>query len=364
MTLINSRDLIPLSKSEIEARDPLVLHAKRKAELKSEQERWERRRRPKLDVRPMTPAEVDQRVAADQQVQDEAIGRVIGELRAEFEREISELREQVAELSKELSFTKGLLHGSSGATRRAARDEHDWSGWEKWLQGHLAIERAALTDEFIETCGYALGVKSAELRADLLAEIKALELQLDALKTELKRLPAGPPGPPDKMSPVKTWQPDTVFYKGEIATHRGATYQAQCDTAKAPWTEDWALLAAAGAPGKNPVMRGTYNPAAEYSQLDCVALNGSTFIALRDAAGACPGAHWQLVASCGKRGPPGARGIMGLRGERGEAAPAIRSWEVDRARYVATPVMSDGSRGPPLELHALFEQFLLETSDA
>src|SRR5262249_54004367 len=111
--------------------------------------------------------------------------------------------------------------------------------------------------------------------------------------------------PPGKMSPVKTWQPDTVFYKGEIATHRGATYQAQCDTAKAPWTEDWALLAAAGAPGKNPVMRGTYNPAAEYSQLDCVALNGSTFIALRDAAGACPGAHWQLVASCGKRGPKG-----------------------------------------------------------
>jgi hypothetical protein len=39
----------------------------------------------------------------------------------------------------------------------------------------------------------------------------------------------------------------------------------------------------------------------------------------------------------------------------------IREWKIDRPRYVATPVMSDGRDGPPLELHALFEQFLLET---
>jgi hypothetical protein len=35
-------------------------------------------------------------------------------------------------------------------------------------------------------------------------------------------------------------------------------------------------------------------------------------------------------------------------------------WKIDRSRYVATPVMSDGSEGPPLELHGLFEQFLSE----
>jgi hypothetical protein len=49
-------------------------------------------------------------------------------------------------------------------------------------------------------------------------------------------------------------------------------------------------------------------------------------------------------------------------GERGVAAPTIREWQIDRTRYVAIPVMSDGSTGPALELHALFEQFLLETS--
>jgi hypothetical protein len=35
-------------------------------------------------------------------------------------------------------------------------------------------------------------------------------------------------------------------------------------------------------------------------------------------------------------------------------------WKIDRERYVATPVMSDGRDGPPLEMRGLFEQFYLE----
>jgi hypothetical protein len=54
---------------------------------------------------------------------------------------------------------------------------------------------------------------------------------------------------------------------------------------------------------------------------------------------------------------------MGLRGERGAAALTIRAWEIDRTRYVATPLMSDGSSGPPLELRTLFEQYFAETSN-
>jgi hypothetical protein len=38
----------------------------------------------------------------------------------------------------------------------------------------------------------------------------------------------------------------------------------------------------------------------------------------------------------------------------------IRDWKIDRTRYVATPIMSDGNEGPPLELRGLFEQFWLE----
>jgi hypothetical protein len=66
------------------------------------------------------------------------------------------------------------------------------------------------------------------------------------------------------------------------------------------------------------------------------------------------------LASQGKRGVAGARGERGERGPTGLNGATIRDWKIDRARYVATPVMSDGSEGPPLELRGLFEQFLTE----
>jgi hypothetical protein len=157
------------------------------------------------------------------------------------------------------------------------------------------------------------------------------------------------------------WEEGSVCYAGDVVTHGGATWQARRDTAQAPGTGDWTCVARAGRDGASLTVRGTYDPRDTYAHLDVVAYNGASFCARKSAPGLCPGPDWQLLAKIGKRGPPGARGITGLRGERGEAAPAIRAWEIDRARYVATPIMSDGSSGPPLELHGLFEQFLLET---
>ena len=57
------------------------------------------------------------------------------------------------------------------------------------------------------------------------------------------------------------------------------------------------------------------------------------------------------------------RGIMGLRGEPGADASTIVDWHVDKATYRVTPVMSNGKLGAPLDLHALFQKFLLETAD-
>jgi hypothetical protein len=90
-------------------------------------------------------------------------------------------------------------------------------------------------------------------------------------------------------------------------------------------------------------------------------LNGSSFIALKDAPGPGPGPGWQLLTCPGKRGVAGEKGERGPQGDRGLSGATIRDWKLDRARYVATPVMSDGGEGPPLELRGLFEQFLLET---
>jgi hypothetical protein len=136
--------------------------------------------------------------------------------------------------------------------------------------------------------------------------------------------------------------------------------RAKRDTGQPPSHAHWICLAAAGRDGKTIAVRGTFNETAEYHRLDVVALNGGSFIALKDAPGPCPGSGWQLIASQGKRGVAGARGERGPQGNPGLSGATIRDWKIDRARYVVTPVMSDGHEGPPLELRGLFEQFWLE----
>jgi hypothetical protein len=160
---------------------------------------------------------------------------------------------------------------------------------------------------------------------------------------------------------VKSWTPETVFYAGDVVAYDGGTFQAKRDTGQQPSHADWVCLATAGRDGNGITVRGTFDATAEYRRLDVVALNGGCFIARRDAPGPCPGPGWQLLASQGKRGVAGARGERGPKGDPGLSGVTICDWKIDRARYVATPVMSDGREGPPLELRALFEQFLLET---
>jgi hypothetical protein len=103
-------------------------------------------------------------------------------------------------------------------------------------------------------------------------------------------------------------------------------------------------------------IRGTYAPNNKYELGDLVALDGASFMAKFTGPGPCPGPGWQLVAR------QGARGIAGAKGERGEAAPRISGWRVDVERFTATPIMSDGSFAPALELRSLFEKYNEETT--
>src|SRR5215468_7972142 len=103
-----------------------------------------------------------------------------------------------------------------------------------------------------------------------------------------------------------------------------------------------------------------WRPEAVFYAGDLVAL--ISFLALKDAPGPCPGPGWQLLASQGKRGVAGEKGERGPQGNPGLSGATIRDWKIDRERYVATPIMSDGREGPSLELRGLFEQFLLEAS--
>jgi hypothetical protein len=172
--------------------------------------------------------------------------------------------------------------------------------------------------------------------------------------------PRGEQGPPGKLPVAKPWVPETVFYEGDVVTFDGGTFQARRDTGQAPSHSDWICLARGGRDGQSVKVRGTFNEAAEYHRNDVVACNGGSFIGLKDAPGPCPGSGWQLVASPGKRGIAGLkgeRGPQGVRGEPGLSGATIRGWKIDREHYTATPLLSDGTEGPPLELRVLFEQY-------
>src|SRR5262244_1863433 len=65
--------------------------------------------------------------------------------------------------------------------------EPDWSGWEKWLRGHLDIEREVM----IESLGEALGLVGHELRD----RISALELKLAELTGAIDILRGTTPPP-------------------------------------------------------------------------------------------------------------------------------------------------------------------------
>jgi hypothetical protein len=181
-----------------------------------------------------------------------------------------------------------------------------------------------------------------------------------------RRGPEGPQGPQGPMGILKAvkgeWQPGSVTYANELVVYRGSCWQAIADTAAEPGhgsSDTWQLVAAAGAngrdgadgkpgePGRGLEIRGPYDAAENYPALSVVTLNGSWFAAVQNNPGPCPGPGWRV-------GPSGRKGD---RGDRGEPGASIRAWHIDAANYTATPIMTNGSEGPRLELRALFRKF-------
>jgi len=221
--------------------------------------------------------------------------------------------------------------------------------WANWTGDQI---RSAIEDERERTFA---------LLAELLAQI-----QRETIPEVVARLPAlrGPVGPAGKLPIAKEWQREKVYYEGQVVTYDGAAYQALHDTGEPPDSEaHWICLAAPGRDAKSFRHRGTFKDDAEYASHDIVALNGGSFLALHDRPGECPGPGWQLLCAQGKRGATGEqgpRGDTGIAGPPGKHPATLVSWTLDRAAYTVTPVMSDGTSGPPLNLRGLFEQFLNE----
>lgn len=205
----------------------------------------------------------------------------------------------------------------------------------------------------------------------LLTEL-LVQIEQELVPSTVKTLPdlRGPPGPAGaagKLPIAREWQREKVYYEGEVVTNDGATYQALHDTGKSPDNAaHWICLAAPGRDAKPFCHRGTYKDDATYEAYDAVAVNGASFLALHDKPGPCPGPYWHLLAAPGKRGVAGERGPQGERGPTGSAglpgkdAATLVGWDIEGSAYSITPVMSDGTRGPPLDLRGLFQHFLHE----
>jgi hypothetical protein len=149
----------------------------------------------------------------------------------------------------------------------------------------------------------------------------------------------GEKGDPGKLPIVRAWA-DRVHYEGCVVTHAGATWQALKDTGREPPHDDWIMIAAAGHDAKGFAVRGTWAESEIYSQNDIVMKDASSFVALIDDPGPCPGDGWQLWAGRGKTGKPGERGVKGDKGEPGSDAPAIVGFYDDGGVKIIT--LGDG----------------------
>lgn len=167
----------------------------------------------------------------------------------------------------------------------------------------------------------------------------------------------GHPGPPGSLPEVKAWSRGIV-YAGMVVTHQGSSWQALHDTAEEPPHAEWLLIAAAGRDAPIGTVHGLYDPTAYYRAFDLVVFNGSEWRAKHDDPGPLPGDGWAISAQIGKTGRPGPAGPPGPPGPPGKAAPDIVGWT--REGYVAIPIMSDGSVGPPLDLAPFFEAYHAE----
>jgi hypothetical protein len=266
-----------------------------------------------------------------------AVARGRAEMRGEFDRALEAERREFA--SRLEAVKKRAVDALES---RPVFDQ----GWiDRAVEAAVARTRAELRAEY----GGALEAQKCEFAAQI-GELK------ERMETVVGRLPV-----------ARAWAPDTVTYRGAFVVDDGSTWQAVTDTAKRPGAgEDWVCIAKGGrdgVDGKSPYVRGVFDLRDCYSAMDVIAYEGQGYIATRDNPGV-PGVDdgWLLITVRGTKGQRGASGPRGAKGDRGTSGERIHSWQVDRERYRASPLMADGVVGPMLELRPLFEQYQIETS--
>jgi hypothetical protein len=201
-------------------------------------------------------------------------------------------------MSDDVRFTEPVLtewSDDGNAIRSANGQQIDWSGWEKWLAGHLAIEREAILDTIVEAVGDLEGQRDRQLR-DL--ELKLAEVT-GALGV-LRRAGGG-------LRVCSTYDGEGRYEQHDIVMLNGSSFIATRDNPGQCPGAGWRLLCSAGRRGE--------------------------------------------------RGPVGPRGERGERGENAEAGSGFLAIHLDRATYTILLSTQDG-KIHELNLRGLFEQFV------
>jgi hypothetical protein len=84
---------------------------------------------------------------------------------------------------------------------------------------------------------------------------------------------------------------------------------------------------------------------------------------IQEAARVASRGEQGIAGPRGIPGPPGSEGRIGPQGPAGRDAAMVAAWEPNGERFTITPVFTDGTRGPPLILRPLFEQYDAATAD-
>lgn len=242
---------------------------------------------------------------------DAALRAEIDELRRENARVFERLEAATWASKAEVQEVIELVERRHDDTLAAVPETPDLSGFA--TREDVEAVRLAMPDR--DSLNALVEVAEGRVSMKISQRAEALQEQIERLAER-----------PGVFPVVKAWTDEGVSYEGALRTHDGALWQAQRDTGKEPPHGDWLCIVERGAQGFNGrsiVHRGTYDAAAAYVALDAVTLNGSSFLAVSDDPGPCPGDGWQLMASRGSRGKDGEPGKPGAKGDRGPAPLAF-----------------------------------------
>ena len=365
---------------------------------RAQRRRWKRMQPPeqeepepprKLDIRPLTLTDLDQRIGERLATEREYLHELLAQLLAEMPTAERGERGPPGFLPIAKTWRRGAVYYAGdvvafdGSTWQAIKDTAQAPGsdgdWQLLARGGSDAFRPQVRGSYsAEKKYHYLDIVTRDgssfiARCDLPGVCPGEDWQL--LAGAGPSGPQGPPGekgvsvagPPGKLPIVQQLRAETVFYQGDVVTYEGGMFQALRDTGQPPHHCDWICLARGGRDAKNFTVRGVYRVGEHYQALDIVSKNGDTFIARCDDPGECPGDGWANLTMPGKRGaegPVGPKGDRGDQGAKGDAVPTILEWVIDCDNHRAIPLMSDGSPAPALELRPLFERFFEEIAQS